>query len=148
MGETDLIRKKPLQGRIPTTRISTADPSAKYQQNCSSMSTSKDLMRWPHQMRYSLLFSSSSSSKDVTLSVFFVALESVDEATLHPLLETMGLGLINDRLSSRSNFSLASLVNLKRKAQELQKQYPYLSAKIYIALWLAQNSYMMLQVFT
>lgn len=99
-------------------------------------------------MRYSLLFSSSSSSKDVTLSVFFVALASVDEATLHPLLETMGLGLINDRLSSRSNFSLASLVNLKRKAQELQKQYPYLSAKIYIALWLAQNSYMMLQVFT
>ena len=83
----------------------------------------------PHQMRYSLLFSSSSSSKDiVTVSMFFAALASGVDATLHPSLETMGLGLINDRLSSRSKFSLASLVNLKCKAKELQT-CPFLSVK-------------------
>lgn len=94
--------------------FSTADPLLNTKNVLAS--TSKDLV-WvecslPHQMHYSLLFSSSSSSKDVTVVMLFVALASPEADRFQPFLETMGLGLINDRLSSRSNFSLASLVNL------------------------------------
>lgn len=57
---------------------------------------------------YSLLFSSSSPSKSATVFTSFVALGSGVEDKLHPFLDALGAGLINEILSFRSKNSLAS----------------------------------------